>query len=1370
MFSSVTGQSRQGNGPAGPDRPRPGTVRCMGTPRLGGLSSWNLTRQERASCITFFGPESGSGARRPLRRFAASVEALGAVLSMPLTALAALVLACLALAALPAASQAMQGRDLTSSFGVDGSPGSTFAGGLVDQLDFSHADDRLVVLVRGASDAVDAKIYAYNAPSHAPSGGAFPFTVAPPGRDPDISVDNTTGATAGNVYYLSTNSGAADRGVHGFDASGTALGGNFPVFLGGSRGLAVDPAGDIWVGVASTTNDVMEFSALGVATGTSVRVVTPGSTGTTIANHVALDSHEDLYVAIYNGATWKYTAASGYTDAQLIDPDNTRAIRVDRTTDEVYVVHDSSVSVYDASGTLAYVFGDRVAGASYRGIAIDESTDTVYLADANTHASPGNNEIHVFSSAHTVDVPTATVSAPTNVGPTSATFHGTVTIPPPGFGTGYHFEYSSDGSHWTKVPTTDVRLTNSAAGDYDVTANVDGLVPNTNYAVRLVVSFGPSFFDTSTAVPFTTSQAPPQIVRTYSGDVGQHTAILGAHIRPQNLTTTYHIEWGPTSAYGSRSPSFERSIGGGRSIVIVQEAITALHANTSYHFRIVATNAAGTTTGPDHTVTTLNVAGLPGNRGYELVSPADKGPGNYVGTIPLTGTQFQGIPARNGQSVLYPLALGLPDSTAGGDLRYLATRDVGGWQSVQATPHSAGPPLLPGSSTGVGLYRYVSDDLSCRIMASNDRLSPDAPTAVLDAGGANLYRQNLDGSYTAINPPPVDPVPQGADTSYVVLGASDDCTHIVFETTVYRYPGVADTGVYAWDAGTVRNLAVLPDNSAGSNAHVGSDLPSLGGPTVRWGSVHNALSADGSRAFFTATSNDGNDVGKVALYVRESGSSTVKVSASETATANQGAVFQTASTDGSRVLFLANYGLTTHTSAGPTNTDCTAPAGPPAACDLYAFDVETGDLTDLSADTDDSGGARVAGVLGTSDDASYVYFAAQGRLVPDKGRTAEQNESDSTYNVYLHHAGDLRYVGQIGQEKVQHPAATMLTQRAGSLTSQVTPDGQHLLFASTVNFADYDSGGVNEAYLYDAGTGNTACVSCRRDGRQAIIPQGFDTARYSPLPKPNYYNMGYATTLQHVRAISDDGSKVFFTSADPLDAGAVSGEPNVYVWRDGQVSFLAVGPPGHLPDDNAWMFGTAFRGASASGDDAFFTTQERLVPQDVDDQIDLYDVRVGGGFPAPPVPLTPCDPLAGTCRGPTAAPPVLSDIGSVSFGGAGNVPLVPDRVRTSVAVSKLKAVSGPAAKLKVRVPDAGRISLAGSSIRRTSRSASKAGVYTVRIKLRPRAKRLLRKKKRLRVKARVSFRARGGRSASKTVKVTFKQPKRKRAKAKKGGW
>jgi hypothetical protein len=193
--------------------------------------------------------------------------------------------------------------------------------------------------------------------------------------------------------------------------------------------------------------------------------------------------------------------------------------------------------------------------------------------------------------------------------------------------------------------------------------------------------------------------------------------------------------------------------------------------------------------------------------------------------------------------------------------------------------------------------------------------------------------------------------------------------------------------------------------------------------------------------------------------------------------------------------------------------------------------------------------------------------------------------------------------------------------------------------------------------------------------------------------------------------------------------------------------------------------------SSADGTKVYFNTTEGILPSDTDPNAnDVYLAILGGGA-SPSKPPPDADPKVcggDACQGPVVGMTAPS-IGSVSFAGPGNVPASPDPIAPSVGVSKLKSVTGSVATLKVRVPDAGHISVAGASLRSASVPAAKAGSYSVRIALSSAAKKSLKRKKTLKVGARVSYRAEDGESVSKTVSVTFKQPKAKPAKTKKGG-
>ncbi len=75
--------------------------------------------------------------------------------------------------------------------------------------------------------------------------------------------------------------------------------------------------------------------------------------------------------------------------------------------------------------------------------------------------------------------------------------------------------------------------------------------------------------------------------------------------------------------------------------------------------------------------------------------------------------------------------------------------------------------------------------------------------------------------------------------------------------------------------------------------------------------------------------------------------------------------------------------------------------------------------------------------------------------------------------------------------------------------------------------------------------------------------------------------------------------------------------------------------------------------ASASGGDVFFARYEkRLVPQDGDSELDFYDARVDGGFPAPASSAV-CEGEA--CQGAPAAAAIFGAPASATFSGAGNL-------------------------------------------------------------------------------------------------------------------
>ena len=84
-------------------------------------------------------------------------------------------------------------------------------------------------------------------------------------------------------------------------------------------------------------------------------------------------------------------------------------------------------------------------------------------------------------------------------------------------------------------------------------------------------------------------------------------AILKSPVIPNNLVTTIEFEYGLTSAYGTTVAS-DQSGSGGQQLITATKTLTALTPFAEYHFRVKATNAAGTTHGPD--VTFLTALGM----------------------------------------------------------------------------------------------------------------------------------------------------------------------------------------------------------------------------------------------------------------------------------------------------------------------------------------------------------------------------------------------------------------------------------------------------------------------------------------------------------------------------------------------------------------------------------------------------------------------------------------------------------------------------------------------------------------------------------------------------------------------------------------
>src|SRR5437762_1242253 len=112
---------------------------------------------------------------------------------------------------------------------------------------------------------------------------------------------------------------------------------------------------------------------------------------------------------------------------------------------------------------------------------------------------------------------------------------------------------------------------------------------------------------TPTPTP-TPPNGPPIVTTNPAGFIASFSAILKGSLNPDGLSTTFHFEYGTTSSYGLTTAPQTHT---GDTSRPVSANINSLAAHTTYHFRIVASNTAGTTFGSDRTFTTLSPTGPP---------------------------------------------------------------------------------------------------------------------------------------------------------------------------------------------------------------------------------------------------------------------------------------------------------------------------------------------------------------------------------------------------------------------------------------------------------------------------------------------------------------------------------------------------------------------------------------------------------------------------------------------------------------------------------------------------------------------------------------------------------------------------------------
>ena len=821
--------------------------------------------------------------------------------------------------------------------------------------------------------------------------------------------------------------------------------------------------------------------------------------------------------------------------------------------------------------------------------------------------------------------------------------------------------------------------------NYGVHADISGLKEGEVYRYRLVAGTTPGEPErggVKEGEPGSFATVGVPVVSGVSvGGVSSSFADFHATIDPVGSATTYQFEYVTEAAFaaggfadlgsGGSVPVPAADIGAGDTGVGVSVPVTGLSPGVSYRFRVVAENAAGVDVGgpgAEGVFVTLpaTVAGLPDGRSYEMVTPPNKGDAaDMFGNLGIEAEEISsefGYAAEAGDGFLLWADAGLGPFPASGESAYVFSRGSDGWSfrsvaspslSVQAVENLV---FDPADLSMVG----VTDDLGYENAGNAGLVGP--PGGRLCEGGASS------GCYATVA------TTVGESNKIELVGASEDLGVVVGESKDHELPlceasqqalaRTLDAGAYgSYEYSAARGcLALLGVKSrsvgGGLESKCGARLGQ--GENARSGSTRGAVSGEGSRIVFTAPDpellsnggpatsgcwNQGSGANPPELYMRVNGETTVEISKRENSSVapEYPAIFVGSAANGEKVFFLTRSELTQEAASLKTHE-----------LELYEYDAEApaGErLVRLSRGDLGSGPVegKVLDVPAVSADGSTVYFNAEGNLTPGAaggglyrydtvtGQTAlvasVQSYPDK-HSVRPHEEGEGTGTPWYEQEMKEGLLPGLDVQAE----YQTTRDGQFLLYGP---------------WRYDAADGSTVCVMCNADDPHPGPDAGFGRSdAYIDNPA------GRAP-----RAMSENGEYVFFDTNEPLLAQATNGKFDVYEWHEHKGSPSHEGTIGLISSgqsstndfflDSSSCMNT--KNEAVEGCNVFFGTHSQLVPADQDEEGDLYDARIEGGFPAP-LAAAPCE---GDACQPATPLPLFQTPATNTLASSGNLVVEP---------------------------------------------------------------------------------------------------------------
>jgi hypothetical protein len=227
-------------------------------------------------------------------------------------------------------------------------------------------------------------------------------------------------------------------------------------------------------------------------------------------------------------------------------------------------------------------------------------------------------------------LPSVTALTPSPLTQTSVTLNADVN-PNGRKVTDCHFDYGNSSAYGASAQC--MPMPGNGMSPVEVSAPISGLSPNTIYHFRIVASTsaGTSVGADQT---FTTPPDPPSATALGASSLAQTSATLNASVNPHGgEVSDCHFDYGISSAYGASAQCMPMP-GNGMSPVEVSAPLGGLSPNTTYHFRIVASNGVGSSVGADQTFATAAVAGRTEPSGGKPAPPP-----NALGTLAAGAAQ-----------------------------------------------------------------------------------------------------------------------------------------------------------------------------------------------------------------------------------------------------------------------------------------------------------------------------------------------------------------------------------------------------------------------------------------------------------------------------------------------------------------------------------------------------------------------------------------------------------------------------------------------------------------------------------------------------------------------------------------------------------